>query len=109
MGIHQPIRSPAADCLREWLKREKRYSLKYVTTITTEAGRSGKAHISNVSNRGCRIATDLDIVVGEHVTLVVEPLGAVKAEVRWMIGIEAGLQFLARDAFHSDYEFACRP
>ena len=109
MGVHQPIRSPVADCLREWLKREKRYSVTSATTITTEAGRSGEAHISNVSNRGCRIATDLDIVVGERLRLVVEPIGAVEAEVRWTIGIEAGLQFVARDAFHSDYEFACRP
>jgi hypothetical protein len=109
VGLHQPIGSPAADFLREWLKREKRYAVKSVTTITTAAGRSSEALISNVSNRGCRIATDLDIVVGERVTLVVEPLGAIEAEVRWMIGIEAGLQFIARDAFHSDYEFACRP
>ena len=109
MGVHQPIDFPAADCLGEWLKRERRYSVRSVTTVTTEAGRSGAAHISNISNRGCRIATDLDIVVGERLKLVVEPIGAVEAEVRWMIGIEAGLQFLARDAFHSDYEFACRP
>jgi hypothetical protein len=79
------------------------------TTITTEAGRYGEAYISNVSNRGCRIATDLEIVVGERLRLVVEPIGAVEAEVRWTIGIEGGLQFVARDAFHSDYEFACRP
>lgn len=109
MGIHQPIRSPVADYLREWLEREKRYAVKGVTTVTTEAGRSATAQISNVSNRGCRITTNLDIVVGERLMLVVEPLGAVEAEVRWMIGNEAGLQFIGRDPFHSDYEFACRP
>jgi len=109
VGIHQPIHFPAPNRLREWLKRETRYPVKALATITTQAGRSAEACISNVSNRGCRIATDLDIVVGERVSLLVEPLGAVVAEVRWMIGNEAGLQFVARDPNHSDYVFSVAP
>ena len=107
MGIHQPVAARHADSLRAWLERERRYKLHSVTTITTETGRSGAAHISNISNRGCRIATDLPIAVGQPLRLLVEPLGTVHAEIRWVIGKEAGLQFRARDPFSSDYEFTC--
>ena len=109
MGVHHRFLALSAQGARQWTPREARYPVRTPTTVTTAAGISGAALVSNVSNKGCRIATSLSLRPGERLKLVVEPLGLVEAEVQWTGHGEAGLELTARDAFHSDYEFSFSP
>ncbi len=109
MGIHHRFLALSTQASRQWTPREARYPVKTPTTVTTAAGISVAALVSNVSNNGCRIATLLTLRPGERLKLIVEPLGLVEAEVQWSADGEAGLELTARDAFHSDYEFSCSP
>ena len=109
MGIHQKFLTRSPQGFRKWAPREQRYSLRTATTITTAAGACGAAVVSNLSNRGCRIVTLLTLQPGDRLTLIVEPLGLIEAQVQWTIGDEAGLKLTDRNAFHSDYQFSCQP
>jgi hypothetical protein len=109
MGVHHRFLALSARGARQWTPREERYPVKAPTTVTTAAGISGAAVVSNVSNNGCRIATLIALQPGNRLKLVVEPLGLVEAEVQWTSDGEAGLELTGRDAFHSDYEFSFSP
>jgi hypothetical protein len=109
MGIHHDFSTRLPQPFRKWEPREARYAVQTATTITTQSGASGAALVSNLSNQGCRIATILTLNPGDRLTLIVEPLGLVEAEVRWKIGDEAGLKLTGRNAHHSDYRLSCAP
>ncbi len=109
MGIHQRFPSEAEQGLRRWTPREKRFAVDCPTVVTNAAGLSRTARISNLSNKGCRIITLLQLRPGERLQLVVEPLGLVEAEVRWTEHNDAGLRLMSRDAFHDGYEFSLQP
>ena len=109
MAIHDRNFHRSLDGARTWTPREIRYAVGAVTTIRTTDGQSATARVVNLSNAGCRIATRLPLRPGELLSLVVEPLGMIDAEVRWTSDNDAGLKLIRRDPFYGDYRLYYLP
>jgi hypothetical protein len=108
MSFHDPSFHRSIEDLRSWPAREVRYAVRATTTMSTN-GAVAAAVVMNISNGGCRITTEAPLRSGDRLHLVVEPLGMVDAEVRWTNETDAGLKFIARNAFYGDYRLAYLP
>lgn len=51
--------------------------------------------MSNLSSEGCRIESDSDFRIGEHLKIAIPSRGQLKAQVRWALPGIAGARFLA--------------
>ena len=109
MAFHDRSFHQSIEDFRPWAARETRYEVAAATTVTMPNGTSAAAVVVNISNCGCRISSEAPISEGERLSLVVEPLGMVDAEVRWTRDTDAGLKLVGRDPFYSDYRSSYLP
>ena len=75
------------------VKRAKRVDVDHKGTLIDSDGGSCNVRVLDLSADGCRLETDGDLKIGEHVRLRVDRSGDYPAQVRWALGGEAGLQF----------------
>jgi PilZ domain len=108
MAFHDRSFHRSIEDLRPWAARESRYVVAAPTTIMTAKG-AADATVVNLSNGGCRIRSAMPLRSGERLSLVVEPLGMVDAEVRWTDDGDAGLKLIGRDPYYGDYRLYYLP
>lgn len=75
-------------------RRPTRIDVEIAAVLTTADGHSFKVTVRDLSARGFRMELDEEVLVGEHVSLQVGSREAVRAEIRWALGREAGGSFL---------------
>lgn len=62
-------------------------------------------YFSQISSKGCRVtADDLDLAVGDAISLFLGPVGPIDGSVRWVKDYRAGVEFdVALDAVVVSY------
>jgi hypothetical protein len=78
---------------REWRPRAPRIGVDYDALVRIPTGVI-EAQILNVSSKGFRLTSDAAFEPGTQVTIEVEKLAPVPAQIRWSCGDEAGGVFL---------------
>lgn len=62
----------------------------------TARGISRAMYFSQISSKGCRVTTDeIDLHIGEAISLYLGPVGPIDGIVRWRSGDRAGIEFEA--------------
>ena len=74
--------------------RPKRIDVRIDAFLTTGDGHRFKVLVRDLSARGFRVELDDLLLVGEHVFLQVGSKEAAAAEIKWVLGREAGGHFL---------------
>ena len=74
------------------LKRRPRYAVRLTATIRVSGARLF-ASVSDLSIDGCCLGTELPI--GKWVTVELQRLGELRAQVRWSVNGRSGVRFTA--------------
>jgi len=75
------------------IKRVARIGVESPGTLIDSEGVESPVTVIDLSAGGCRIITDGNPIIGEHVHLRVGRVADYPAQVRWALGNEAGLKF----------------
>jgi hypothetical protein len=75
-------------------RRPTRIDVEIGAVLTTADGHSFKVTVRDLSANGFRMDLDEQVLVGEHVSLKVGSRDAMRAEIKWALGREAGGCFL---------------
>ena len=75
-------------------ERPTRIDVNIHAVLTTADGHSFKVVIRDLSAKGFRVALDDEVLVGEQVSLQVGSREAMRGEIKWALGREAGGHFL---------------
>jgi len=77
-----------------WVGRKDRLPVEIDAVVHWDDGRKEAVTLSNFSEEGCRIESDLHFRIGECLAIDVPKLGQMKAQVRWAFAGSAGAKFL---------------
>lgn len=77
-----------------WVGRKDRHPVAIDAVVSWDDGRRESVTLSNVSDDGCRIESDVEFRIGERFEIDVPRLGHMKAQVRWAFAGSAGARFL---------------
>ena len=75
-------------------QRPTRIDVTIYAVLTTSDGHSFKVIIRDLSAKGFRVELDEEVLVGECVSLQVGSREALRGEIKWALGREAGGHFL---------------
>lgn len=81
-----------------WIGRKDRDEVAIDAVVHRDDGSRKMVTLSNLSPDGCRIESDTDFRIGEHLKIAIPSRGQLKAQVRWALPGSAGARFVA----HSD-------
>ena len=76
-----------------WISRKDRRPVNAEAVVRRADGTELRVKLSDISDEGCRIECDGQLVIGEWVDIAVASAGQVKAQVRWALGSSAGVKF----------------
>ncbi len=77
-------------------RRDERWPVTLAATCRTQNGLRDNAHISDISQHGCRLTTStLAVRVGQRIVIRPQGLEGVGGTVRWIEGHQAGFEFEA--------------
>ena len=77
-----------------WVGRKDRHLVAIDAVVHWDDGRKVSVTLTNFSEEGCRIESDLHLRIGERLEIDVPRLGQMKAQVRWAFAGSAGVKFL---------------
>lgn len=75
-------------------ERSRRIDVRYAAVLIDADGQECDVFVTELSSGGFRLAVDALLRVGERVRLRVERYGEFPAEIRWILGGQAGGVFL---------------
>lgn len=78
-----------------WIGRKDRDEVAIDAVVHRNDGSRRSVILSNLSSEGCRIESDSDFRIGEHLKIAIPSRGQLKAQVRWALPGIAGARFLA--------------
>lgn len=76
------------------VNRAPRIDTRYEGMLTDSDGGKLKVVVTDISRSGCRLQLDGSLRVGEKVELEVSRYGNYTATIRWVLGNEAGAEFV---------------
>ena len=76
------------------VNRPPRIDTRYEGTLTDSDGGKMQVIVTDISRSGCRLQLDGSLRIGERVELEVSRYGKYTATIRWMLGNEAGAEFV---------------
>lgn len=79
-----------------WIGRKDRDEVAIDAVVHRDDGSRKMVTLSNLSPDGCRIESDTDFRIGEHLKIAIPSRGQLKAQVRWALPGSAGARFVAR-------------
>jgi hypothetical protein len=79
-----------------WIGRKDRDGVAIDAVVHRGDGSKKNVTLSNLSPDGCRIESDGDFRIGEHVRIAIPSMGKMSAQVRWALPGSAGAKFLTR-------------
>ena len=74
-------------------RAEDRYSVQLAAGLRTETGSAARVRITNLSSWGCRFTLGRHAKLGRLITIAVERIGHLDAQVRWRDGSTYGVRF----------------
>jgi hypothetical protein len=77
-----------------YIKRAPRVDTRYEASLTDSDGGKIRIVVTDISRSGCRMETDGTLEIGEKVQIEVPRYGTYPAQIRWVLGNEAGAVFL---------------
>ncbi len=80
--------------ISKYIRRSPRVDTSYEAMLINSEGTEAPVKVIDLSSGGFRIRTDETLFVGEEVRLWLERYGEFPAEIRWVLGGEAGGIFL---------------
>jgi PilZ domain-containing protein len=81
--------------LHGWIGRKDRDEVAIDAVVHRDDGSRKRVTLSNLSPDGCRIESDTDFRIGEHLRIAIPSRGQLKAQVRWALPGSAGARFVA--------------
>lgn len=85
------------DRMHGWISRKDRRPVAAEAVVLRADGTQLPVRLADISDDGCRIECDGQLVIGEWVEIAVPSAGQVKAQVRWALGSNAGVKFQVDD------------
>ena len=85
------------DRMHGWISRKDRRAVSVAAVIRRADGSEVPVRLTDISDEGCRVECDGQLVIGEWVGITVPSAGQVKAQVRWALGTSAGVKFEVED------------
>jgi hypothetical protein len=76
-----------------WISRKDRRPVAAGAFVRRADGSELAVRLADISDEGCRIECDEQLIIGEWVDIAVAGAGQVKAQVRWALGSNAGVKF----------------
>ena len=77
----------------QWSERDIRRRVALRAHLRREDGTLTETTVSDLSLEGCQIS--IPLTIAEVVELSVDPIGTLRAQVRWSIMSQSGLRFLS--------------
>lgn len=81
------------DRMHGWISRKDRRPVTADAVVHRADGTRLPAKLTDISDEGCRIECDGELIIGEWVEIAVPSAGQVAAQVRWALGSSAGVKF----------------
>ena len=81
------------DRMHGWISRKDRRPVIADAVVRRADGSEHPVRLTDISDEGCRIEGDGQLVIGEWVDIAVASAGQVRAQVRWALGGSAGVKF----------------
>jgi hypothetical protein len=83
------------DRMHGWISRKDRRPVAAGAVVRRADGSEFPVRLTDISEEGCRVECDEQLIIGEWIDIAVLPAGQVKAQVRWALGSSAGVKFQA--------------
>jgi PilZ domain-containing protein len=80
-----------------WVGRKDRNDVDVDATVLRDDGAQVTVKLTNLSQEGCRLLSEEQFRIGEHISISFARVGAVRAQVRWALPGSAGTQFVDED------------
>jgi hypothetical protein len=77
-----------------FIKRPPRVDTSYQGSLIDSDGNRVPATVTDISSDGCRLSTDAELKIGERIEIHVDKYGTYPAQIRWVLGRDAGALFL---------------
>jgi hypothetical protein len=77
-----------------WVGRKDRNDLDVEATVLRDDGVRVTVRLTNLSQEGCRLESDEQFRIGEHVSIAIARVGNLRAQIRWALPGSAGTQFV---------------
>jgi hypothetical protein len=84
-----------------WSSRNDRTDVDFAGIVIRADGSHQAVQVTNISEDGCRIESDMQLSIGEWVTIRIPGHAQWRARVRWALMDSAGLKFSANQNFGS--------
>ena len=82
-----------------WIGRKDRHTAAVDAVVHRTDGTKSPVRLTNFSDDGCRIESDMHLRIGERLQIAIPRMGQMKAQVRWALPGNAGAKFLAETDF----------
>lgn len=79
-----------------WVGRKDRDEVVIDAVVQRDDGSRESVILSNLSPEGCRIESEKDFRIGEHLQIAIPARGQLNAQVRWALPGSAGARFLVQ-------------
>jgi hypothetical protein len=86
------------DRMHGWISRKDRRVVALHAVVHRDGGSEVAVRVTDISDEGCRVECDGQLVIGEWIEIAVPSARRVKAQVRWALGSSAGVKFQADEA-----------
>ena len=87
------------DRVPDWIGRKDRHTAAVDAVVHRTDGTKSPVRLTNFSDDGCRIESDMHLRIGERLQIAIPRMGQMKAQVRWALPGNAGAKFLAETDF----------
>jgi len=81
------------DRMPGWTDRDEREAASFAGALLLSSGERIPVRITDISNDGCQVESELHIPIGDVVTLELPGETITEASVRWAMSGRAGLRF----------------
>jgi hypothetical protein len=79
-----------------WIGRKDRDEVAIDAVVHRDDGSSESVTLTNLSTDGCRIESENDFRIGEHLQIGIPSIGQLDAQIRWALPGSAGARFFAQ-------------
>jgi PilZ domain len=83
------------DRMHGWISRKDRRPVALDAVVHRGDRSEMAARLTDISDEGCRVECEGQLIIGEWIDIAVASAGQVKAQVRWALGSTAGVKFQA--------------
>ena len=83
--------------LHGWIGRKDRDEVAIDAVVHRDDGSKDSVTLTNLTLEGCRIESDGDFRIGEHLQIAIPSIGQMNAQIRWALPGSAGARFFQQE------------